>query len=74
MEPNVSQRGDLRRQWHQRTHSTAQSRAGRRTVLIVDDDRDARDTLAILLTLSGHFHLDGSRWPRGTCARTGCAP
>jgi CheY-like chemotaxis protein len=41
-------------QWHERAHSTAQRQPGRRTILIVDDDRDTRDTLAVLLSQSGH--------------------
>lgn len=39
--------------WHP---SSAENdrRLGRRLVLVVDDDRDSRETLALLLTLAGH--------------------
>jgi CheY-like chemotaxis protein len=40
--------------WHRRGHSTATQRKGRQTVLIADDDVDARTSLGELLELAGH--------------------
>lgn len=40
--------------WHQRTHSTARGREGRRHVLVADDHTDSRESLVALLQLSGH--------------------
>ena len=40
--------------WHRRGHSTATQRNGRQTVLIADDDTDARMSLGELLELAGH--------------------
>lgn len=40
--------------WHQRAHSTARGRNGRRRVLIADDSADSREWLALLLKMSGH--------------------
>lgn len=40
--------------WHRRGNSTATQRNGRKTVLIADDDADARDSLGELLEMAGH--------------------
>jgi CheY-like chemotaxis protein len=40
--------------WHVHVHSTARKRQGRRLILVVDDDRDTRETLAVLLRMGGH--------------------
>jgi len=46
--------------WHRRSHSTATQRSGRKTVLIADDDADARTSLGELLELAGHVvHVCG---------------
>jgi len=42
------------RPWHKRSNSTASQRVGRKSVLIADDDADARDSLGELLELAGH--------------------
>jgi CheY-like chemotaxis protein len=46
--------------WHRRGNSTATQRTGRQTVLIADDDADARASLGELLELAGHdVHVCG---------------
>jgi len=46
--------------WHKRNNSTASQRIGRKSVLIADDDADARDSLGELLELAGHsVHVCG---------------
>ena len=46
--------------WHRRGYSTATQRTGRQTVLIADDDPDARTSLGELLELAGHdVHVCG---------------
>jgi CheY-like chemotaxis protein len=46
--------------WHKRNNSTASQRIGRKSVLIADDDADARDSLGQLLELAGHsVHVCG---------------
>jgi CheY-like chemotaxis protein len=40
--------------WHERNHCTASQRIGRKSVLIADDDPDARASLGELLELAGH--------------------
>jgi CheY-like chemotaxis protein len=46
--------------WHKRNNSTASQRVGRKSVLIADDDADARDSLGELLELAGHcVHVCG---------------
>ncbi len=46
-------KGAARWQQHH-AHRGADARPGRRRALVVDDDRDTRETLAILLTWAGH--------------------
>jgi CheY-like chemotaxis protein len=46
--------------WHKRNNSTAPQRIGGKSVLIADDDADARDSLGELLELAGHsVHVCG---------------
>jgi len=46
--------------WHRRDNSTAMQRRGRKTVLIADDDAEARTSLGELLELAGHeVHVCG---------------
>jgi CheY-like chemotaxis protein len=46
--------------WHRRDNSTATQRRGRKTVLIADDDAEARTSLGELLELAGHeVHVCG---------------
>ena len=40
--------------WHRRGNCTAAQRGGRKTILIADDDADARAALGELLELAGH--------------------
>jgi CheY-like chemotaxis protein len=40
--------------WHQNSLSTAEPRQGRQRVLVVDDNEDLREYLALMLQLSGH--------------------
>jgi len=56
--------------WHQRSNCGDLQRAGRKTILIADDDSDARATLGELLQLAGHaVHLcaDGMEALRVAC-------
>jgi len=47
--------------WHKRDNSTASQRLGRKSVLIADDDVEARDSLGELLELAGHsVHVCGN--------------
>ncbi len=47
--------------WYKRSNSTASQRGGRKSVLIADDDADARDSLGELLELAGHsVHMCGN--------------
>ena len=50
--PNGSRTGAAR--WQHGARFSARPRIGRRLALVVDDDRDTRETLAILLTWAGH--------------------
>lgn len=46
--------------WHRRGNCTAAQRSGRKTILIADDDADARASLGELLELAGHkVHICG---------------
>jgi CheY-like chemotaxis protein len=45
---------DTSEPWHGRGNSTAAQRGGRQTILIADDDADARASLGELLELAGH--------------------
>jgi len=40
--------------WHRRGNCTAAQRSSRKTILIADDDADARASLGALLELAGH--------------------
>jgi CheY-like chemotaxis protein len=56
--------------WHERSHCTASPRIGAKSVLIADDDPDARMSLGELLELAGHsVHVcgDGKEAIRMAC-------
>lgn len=53
--PTNARKPNARDRWHTHVRSTDRGRSGRRLVLIVDDDRDTRETLAVLLALNGHL-------------------
>jgi CheY-like chemotaxis protein len=56
--------------WHRRGNCTAAQRGGRKTILIADDDAEARASLGELLELAGHEVLvcgDGHEAVRIAC-------
>ena len=72
--PGVAPRGlthAANKPWHGRSNHSVLQRTGRKSILIADDDTDARVTLGELLQLAGHsVHLcaDGVEALRTACA------